>query len=51
LRERKEMRKFDPPRMDQPGERFEDYFKRLAEYIIEYFRELIEELQKEVETK
>jgi len=31
--------------MDQPGERFEDYFMRLAEYIIEYFKELAEEAE------
>ena len=41
------MKKFDPPRLadwaaKNPGRKFEDYFEVLAEYIIEYFKELAE---------
>lgn len=39
------MRKFDPRKPDV-GERWDDYFKDLADYIVEYFTELAKELGK-----
>jgi len=47
------MRKFEPKQFYEllnEGDKYEAYYKYLAEYIVEYFRELAEEMKVAVDT-
>ena len=41
------MRKFDPRKPDV-GEKWDNYFKYLSQYIVKYFEELVEKTQRQL---